>query len=333
MTGVNGDKAPNIALIGGGTGSFTLLQELKDITPNISAIVNMSDDGGSTGVLRDELGVLPPGDVRQCLVALSDSPVAREIFNYRFGGKSRFSGHTIGNLILAGLELKDGSFDQALKDASSLLQITGQVIPVTLEQHVLTMLDGDELIKGEHKIGHRPINSQGAKVSLEPYAKLNPEAKSAIRDADLVMIAPGNLYGSILPSLAVDGMREAFEKSKAKRVMISNLVTKPGQTTDWHVVDYAKTIEQYIGEDSLDYVLYNQDLPSSELLEKYAAEGEFPVRTEPERFSEISAQAIGANLVASNFAHQDENDKAIRRTLIRHDAHQVGRQLMGILYQ
>ncbi|MDB5163785.1 MAG: hypothetical protein JWS12_403 [Candidatus Saccharibacteria bacterium] len=333
MTELDGSATPAIALIGGGTGSFTLLQELKELTPNLSAIVNMSDDGGSTGILRDELGVLPPGDVRQCLVALSNSPEMRGAFSYRFGGDSLFAGHTIGNVILAGFELYHGSFDQALKAASSILNITGQVIPVTLESHVLHMQDGDEQIKGEYAIAHRAINNRDASVSLEPAAAINPDASQAIAEADLVVIAPGNLFGSLLPALAVDGMREAFTETPAKKVVVSNLVTKPGQTDGWHVVDYIKTIEQYVGEGQIDAALYNQDLPSPELLRKYAAEEEFPVKTELDRFKEVAALPLGANLVASNPFEQDQNDKAIRRTLIRHDAYQVGRQLMSIFEQ
>lgn len=325
--------APEIALIGGGTGSFTLLQELKGFTPHISAIVNMSDDGGSTGVLRDEFGVLPPGDVRQCLVALSDTPEVRDLFNYRFGGDSDLAGHSLGNLILSGLEMQHGCFDKALKVASSLLHITGQVLPVTLDKHTLVMQDGDETVTGEYVIGHRPITSKQPNVWLDPPAQLNPEAAQAIVDADLVVIAPGNLYGSLLPALAVDGMEEAFTAASGKKVLVSNLVNKPGQTDNWHVADYVRAVERYIGEQQIDYAIYNQDLPDASLLEKYAAEGEYPVRTALAAFNAISAEPRGANLVAKNPAMQDKHDTIIRRTLIRHDAHQVGRQLMRIFYE
>ncbi len=326
-------NAPEIALIGGGTGSFTLLQELKSFTPNISAIVNMSDDGGSTGVLRDEFGVLPPGDVRQCLVALSDTPDVRDIFSYRFDGESPLAGHSLGNLILSALEMQRGSFEEALKVASSILHISGQVLPVTLEKHSLVMHDGKSKVVGEHLVGHRRINSSDAFVSLEPPAVLNPDAAKAIAEADLVVIAPGNLYGSLLPALAVEGMMEAFAVASGKKVLVSNLVTKPGQTDGWHVADYVREIERYVGADQIDYALYNQDLPEKDLLDKYASEGEFPVATDIKRFVEISAQPRGANLVAKDVVRQEESDKAIRRTLVRHDAHQVGRQLMRIFYE
>lgn len=323
---------PEITVIGGGTGSFTILQELKEFTPNISVIVNMSDDGGSTGILRDELGVLPPGDVRQCLVALSDTPEVRDLFNYRFG-KGSFENQSLGNIILSGLELQHGSFEKAVKVASTILHTTGQVIPVTLDNHTLVMKDGNEVVRGEHVIGHREIKNSDATITLDPPANINPEAAQAIGKSDLVVIAPGNLYGSLLPVLAVDGLKEVIEESPAKVVTISNLVNKPGQTDNWHVVDYVQSFEQQIGEGQVDYSLYNNEPPSQELLEKYAANGEFPVDTSFERFDEIRAIAIGAPLVAKEVFLQDPNDTIISRTLIRHDAYQVGRQLMRIFYE
>lgn len=323
---------PEITVIGGGTGSFTLLQELKEFTPNISAIVNMCDDGGSTGMLRDELGVLPPGDVRQCLVALSDTPEVRDLFSYRFD-RGSFENQSLGNIILSGLELQHGSFEKAVKVASAILHITGQVIPATLENHTLVMSDGEEVIRGEYLIGHREIKSPEATIELDPPASINPEAAQAIEKSDLIVIAPGNLYGSLLPITVVDGLKEALEESDAKKIAISNLVNKPGQTDGWHVADYVKTFEKHIGEGQIDYVLYNNEPPTKELLEKYAAEGEFPVGIYAERFKEIRAVAIGAPLVAKEVALQDPNDKIIHRTLIRHNAYQVGRQLMRIFYE
>lgn len=319
----------NIALIGGGTGSFTLLQELKHLTPNITAIVNMSDDGGSTGVLRDELGVLPPGDIRQCLVALSDAPEVRDLFAFRFPNGT-FENQSLGNVILSGLELQHGSFEKAVKVASSVLRIVGSVVPVTLKNHTLIMYDGKDIVRGEFKIGHRPIEDPDVYIELDPPADINPEASSAIMEADLIVLAPGNLYGSLLPALAVNGMVEVMAKTKAKKVVISNLVTKPGQTDNWHVVDYVRTIEKYIGLNQIDYVLYNNAPLPEALLNKYGIEGEFPVAIDPDRFIEIKARAYGSALVANEIKQQDPNDTIIKRTLIRHDAKQVARQLLRI---
>jgi uncharacterized cofD-like protein len=319
-----------ITLIGGGTGSFTLLQELKKLTPNISAIVNMSDDGGSTGWLRDELGVLPPGDIRQCLVALSDTPEVRDLFNFRFN-KGLLRGQSAGNIILSALELQRGSFAEAVEVASRILHITGRVIPTSLEKHNLLMRDGNKIIKGEYKIAHRRLKHPDATVELDPPSRINPEAARAIVNCDLLVIAPGNLYGSLLPTLGAQGIRKAFNTSKATKVMISNLVTKPGQTDSWHVVDYVKKIEQSIGVDQLHYVLYNNHPPSDDLLAKYAAEGEFPVSCGDTRFNEISAKAVGAPLLANKAFKKSRDDTLIPRTLIRHDAEAVCAQLQKIL--
>jgi uncharacterized cofD-like protein len=325
-------RSPKIALIGGGTGSFTLLTELKEFTPHITALVNMSDNGGSTGKLRDELGVLPPGDVRQCLVALSDTPEVRDLFSYRFGQGS-LAGQSMGNIILSGLELQHGSFARAIKVASVILHIKGNVIPITLDNHNLVMHDGSKIIKGEDNVGHHTIKNKNCRIELDPKAKLNPEAAQAISEADLVVIAPGNLYASLLPALAVEGMADALANTNAKVVAVGNLVTKPGQTDGWHIVDYVKEFEKYIGEGQIDAVLYNTATPSKRLLEKYAAEGEFPVGIEEDRFEEISATPIGSSLVAKEIAKQDSNDQAIQRTLIRHDGYQVGRKLMATFYE
>jgi uncharacterized cofD-like protein len=326
-------KAPHIVVIGGGTGSFTLLQALKQATPNITAIVNMSDDGGSTGKLRDELGVLPPGDIRQCLMALSALPEVRELFNYRFSGET-LGGQSLGNFILSGLELQyKGDFEKAVDVAGRMLNITGQVIPVTLTKHTLVLHDGDNTVKGQYRIEQTTIQSPDPRITHEPKASINPRAAAAIQAADLIVIAPGNLYCSLLPALAVADMREALNSSQAKVVAVANLVNKAGQTDNWHVVDYAKAIERYIGEDSIDYILYNDDMPSEDLLQRYAQEGEYPLSTSADRFGEIHAAAIGAHLIAHQVQAQDSNDTLIRRTLIRHDAQQASDHLFRILNQ
>lgn len=321
---------PKLVVIGGGTGSFTLLQELKNWTKNITAIVNMSDDGGSSGELRDELGVLPPGDIRQCLVALSNNPDTRDMFSYRFGN-GKFDGHPVGNIILSALELQTGSFTKAVKIVADFMRITGKVVPVSTENHTLIMDDGEEVIEGEYRVSQHKIKHPDAKISLKPKAALNPEAKEAIQQADLVVIAPGNLYGSLLPALAVDGMAEALQATKAKVIMVANLVNKPNQTLGWHVVDYVKQMSRYIGTDTIDLVLYNNELPDKSLLDKYAEDEEFPLDIDPAKFRETNLKAVGARLIASEVYKPDSNDKTIRRTLIRHDAKKVSDCLKEVL--
>ena len=321
---------PKIVLLGGGTGSFTLLQELKQWTANITAVVNMSDDGGSTGMLRDELGVLPPGDLRQCLVALSNHPETRDLFSYRFN-KGKLSSHAVGNIMLSALELQTGSIIKAIRIASEFLKITGKVVPVTSEKHTLVLEDGHTMVRGEHKIKTHTIKSRDALIHLEPAAKLNPDAANAIRHADMVILAPGDLYSSLLPMLAVEGMDRALKETAAIVVMVANLVNKPKHTLNWHVADYLHAMERYIGSGTIDFILYNTEPPTKELLDKYAGDKEYPPRIDAKGFAGISAQIIGAPLVATQPFRQDPADTLIQRTLIRHDALSVKKQLETIL--
>lgn len=322
-----------IAVIGGGTGSFTLLSGLKNYTSDISALVNMADDGGSTGQLRDELGVLPPGDVRQCLVALSQSERVRDLFSYRFEGGT-FDGHAFGNLFLTALEKMTGNFAEAVETASEVLNITGAVYPVTLDKVTLVMKQTDGTItEGEFRIGDTDFgDSKRPEMHLAPTAELNPSAHKAIMDADLVVVAPGNLYGSLAPALIVPGMSEALRATKAKKVYICNLVTKPGQTDNFSVVDFADEIERF-GKFELDYVLYNDTKPSKALLDRYAKEGEFWVDYDLEALASQHYKAIGGKFVSNEHPKTSNSDPiAHTRTLIRHDHDAVSKQLMRLYF-
>jgi uncharacterized cofD-like protein len=257
-----------IAVIGGGTGSFTLLSQLKNYTKHVTALVNMADDGGSTGVLRDELGVLPPGDVRQCLVALSESERVRDLFNYRFDGGT-FEGHAFGNLFLTALEKMTGNFASAVETAADVLNIIGEVHPVTLDKVTLVMKQSNGAVtEGEFEIGHADFGlNRRPDMHLMPKAELNPAARRAIMEADIVVIAPGNLYGSLAPALIVPGMSQALNETDAKKVYVCNLVTKPGQTDDFTVADFAHEVERF-GDFKLDYVLYNEHKPAQDLIDR-----------------------------------------------------------------
>ncbi|MBI3638505.1 YvcK family protein, partial [Candidatus Wolfebacteria bacterium] len=253
-------KNKNIVTIGGGTGSFTLLSGLKKYPINLSAIVSMADDGGSTGVLRDELGVLPPGDVRQCLVALSESSeTLRELFNYRFesGG---LKGHNFGNLFLSALEKISGGFQKGVEESGKILNVKGEVIPVTESDVKLVMkLKNKEVLNGEDEIGHNyEIQKIGIeKLFLTPKPKPNKKAVSAIKKADAIIIGPGKLYCSILPNLLVKEISGAIKKSKAQIIFVCNLFNKKGETDKFSMSDYVKEIEKYIGKNRIDYVIYN----------------------------------------------------------------------------
>lgn len=321
-----------IAVIGGGTGSFTLLSSLKDYTSQIAALVNMADDGGSTGTLRDELGVLPPGDVRQCLVALSGSPEIRDLFNYRFDEGS-LKGHAFGNLFLTALEKMTGDFVKGIETASDVLNITGTVEPITLTNVKLAMRDkSGEETHGEFEIAHRHFGSERPEFWLEPAATASPRALRAIESADMVVIAPGNLYGSLAPALIVPGVGEALQKSKALRVYVCNLVTKPGQTDDYDVCDFADEIERLAGVKFLDAVIYNTETPSDDLLKKYAKEGELSVAIDKNKLDRAHYLAVGANLLSSKvWKNSNTSDPiAAARTLIRHDSKAIARAIMEL---
>lgn len=322
-----------IAVIGGGTGSFTLLSALKEYSHSIAAIVNMADDGGSTGVLRDELGTLPPGDVRQCLVALSNSSKVRDLFNYRFE-EGTFQGHAFGNILLSALEKMTGNFNEAVETASDILRVNGVVVPATLDNVRLKMewpeasaiLNGERVIDADY-FEHDP---RRATLSLMPNPSANPTAIAAIEQADLVVIAPGDLYTSLGPLLVINGVGKALQTTKAKVIYVSNLVTKKGQTENFSVADHADEIERFAGGPFLDYVLYNEQKPDEELAKRYEAEEAFLVEVdepnlEKKRYEAVSGHFLGA------VAEAHKGDKLpVTRSLIRHDAAAVAGAIIGL---
>ncbi|MFZ1812768.1 MAG: gluconeogenesis factor YvcK family protein [Candidatus Saccharimonadales bacterium] len=327
-------QGPKVVVIGGGTGSFTLLTHLKHYVPDITALVCMADDGGSTGQLRDEYGVLPPGDIRQCLVALSENPRVRDLFNYRFED-SALKGHAFGNLFLTALEKMTGSFAEAVELASEVLNITGHVEPITLTNVVLCAEGKDgRPIKGESTIGRSHTIADHPKIWLEPNAQANPAALAAIAQADVVVIAPGDLYDSLAQALVVQGVGEALMKTAATCVYVCNLVTKPGPTQQFKVHDFADEIERLAGYAFLDHVLYNTATPSRELMSKYMRDGEFMVEADLSELQHHHYAASGAPVLASHaWDGHDANDPlSSERSLIRHDSDATARQLMRIYF-
>jgi uncharacterized cofD-like protein len=320
-----------IAVIGGGTGSFTLLSALKNHTSHIAALVNMADDGGSTGVLRDELGVLPPGDIRQCLVALSRSPEIRELFNYRFD-EGTLKGHAFGNLFLTALEKINGDFVAGVELASEVLNIVGTVEPITLSNvHLVMKSKSGKLTRGEFLISDADFKSGRPEFWLEPKAEANPRAIAAIHHADMVVIAPGSLYGSLAPALIVPGIGEALRKTKAFKVYVCNLVTKPGQTDGFEVSDFADEIERLAGGPFIDVVLFNTEKPSDDLLQKYAKDGELGVAYTPDVLENKKYVNVGADLLAGSVWSGSTSDPLVKhRTLIRHDSKVVAKALLDV---
>ena len=330
---MNEGVQPNIVVIGGGTGSFTVLSGLKNYTDNLTAIVTMSDDGGSTGVLRDELGVLPPGDVRMCLVALSRHEHVRDLFNYRFN-EGVLDGHSFGNLFLSASEKLTGSFEKAIEFASDFLRVSGRVMPATLDQVTLVVeTENGQVLRGEHLLDEVKLDGKRPTLRHEPKATLNPRAKQAIMDADVVVIAPGDLYGSLGPVLVIEGVSEALEQSKAKVVQISNLVTQPGHTDDFTVSDIASEIERLAGREIIDYVVFNTDEPTKKLKEKYIKEGEFLVEFDLDELDKQRYNVVGLPLIDKSPVKSSTGDKiAATRTLIRHDSDALAREVMKIYF-
>ena len=323
-----------ITVIGGGTGSFTLLSSLKYHTSQIAALVNMADDGGSTGVLRDELGALPPGDVRQCLVALSSSPKVRDLFNYRFEEGS-LQGHAFGNLFLTALEKMTGDFRAGIELASEVLGVSGAVEPITLTNVTLVMTNGGEETTGEFEIAHQDFHGTRPEFRLEPTAEPNPQALRAIETADLIVIAPGNLYGSLAPALIVPGIGDALRHTNAVSMYVCNLMTKPGQTDGFDVSDYAAEIERLAGGEFLDAVLFNTEKPSDELIEKYGQAGEKSVAYDVAKLQHARYAAVGVNLLSGAVWQSSEvaDPIAASRTLIRHDSVVVANAIVNLYDQ
>jgi len=314
-----------IVTIGGGTGSFALLSGLKKHPFDLTAIVSMADDGGSTGRLRDELGVLPPGDIRQCLVALSDSSeVLRDLMNYRFE-KGELQGHNFGNLFLSALEKITGSFSQGVKEATKILAVQHKVLPVSEENMILQVeLNNGKIVVGEKQLDHNEeIRKYGVKkVFFRSTVKINPEIEDEILTADFIVIGPGDLYGSIVPNLLVQGVGTALAKTKAKVIYVCNLTNKKGQTDGFGLDDYVQTINNYARAKIIDYVVYNTALPDQQLLAEYEKQegNNSLVAFDPTSVRSAEYRVVLANVLHTRRIALNKNDRiAVARSFIRHD--------------
>jgi uncharacterized cofD-like protein len=264
-------RGPKIVAIGGGTGLSTLLRGVKEYTGNLTAIVTVADDGGSSGVLRRELGVLPPGDVRNCIAALADAePLVTELFQYRFSDGSGLAGHSFGNLFIVAMSGVVGNFEDAIRQTSRVLRVRGQIIPSTLANVTLCARTDDmRTIQGESLIGHATLNGDGANsriqdVYLLPHnAPAHPEAVRAILEADLIILGPGSLYTSVLPNILVEGIRRSILASSAPKVYVCNVATQHGETDGFDVAAHLKAIEEHIGKGVISYVVANEKVPTT----------------------------------------------------------------------
>lgn len=295
-------RGVRIVAIGGGHGLSTLLKGLKQKTSNISAIVTVADDGGSSGRLREEMDIIAPGDLRNCLVALADKDTALEqLFQYRFGGEGELSGHSLGNLFLAALIKEFGNAQNALETASTVLNIRGKVMPATAERIRLLakMSDGKE-IEGESEIAAYGASRKTKilRMSMIPEAPIAVgDALEAIRHADLITLGPGSLYTSVLPDLLVPEILQAIKESNAPCLYICNVMTQPGETEGYTVSDHVKALIEHVGKNVIDYVLVNNASPSQEILKKYEEAGEFPVKIDAKQVEETGVIMIESDLL------------------------------------
>jgi uncharacterized cofD-like protein len=313
------DRGYRVVAIGGGTGLSTLLRGLKEYTSNLTAIVTVTDDGGSSGRLRHELGVLPPGDIRNCLVALADDESRMaELFQYRFHEGEGLVGHSFGNLFLAAMCGIAGDFDRAIKESSRVLAIKGRVLPSTLANVGLeaTLADGS-VVRGETMISqsHSPITS----VRLIPD-RCEPldEAIEAILAADAIILGPGSLYTSVMPNLLVPGIAGAIENSMAFKIYVSNIMTQPGETDGMTAADHARALLEGTKRQLFDYVLVNVEQPHR-LVKRYELEGAFQVRPDVKAVANLGVTPIFGKFISET-------------QLVRHDARKLAHSLMRLIY-
>ena len=308
------DMGPHVVAIGGGTGLSVLLRGIKDYTSNIAAIVTVGDDGGSSGRLREDFGIVPPGDIRNCLVALADTePVMESLFQYRFKGSGDLSGHSFGNLFLtAMLEVTDGDIEKALRQSNKVLRVRGRVIP---SSHTPVRLIA-RMANGQRKEGESHIGEAGNRIdeiSIEPVdAKAPAEALQAIAKADVILLGPGSLYTSVIPNLLVPGIADAIRANPAPKVYICNVMTQPGETDDYSALDHLKAIEKHGGKGLIDLMVVNKQIPSPELLQKYAEDSSTPVLTDQEEIEALGVRIIGADLISEENLVRHDPDKLFK---------------------
>lgn len=318
-----------VTVIGGGTGTFVVLSGLKNFDLDLSVVVSMMDSGGSTGRLRDQLGVLPPGDLRQCLVALSDAPLLwRKLFLYRFENGD-LKGHNFGNIFLAALEKVSKSYDEAIETVSYVLKTKGKVIPVTHDKlHLIAEYENGKKITGEGFIDENHFEKSRIKNTyLQPQGKANPQATKSIIESEYVVIGPGDLYTSIIPVLLVPGIKEAFKKSRTKIIYIMNLMTKSGQTTDYKASDHLKDLILYLGCEP-NYILINNGKIPSSILESYKRYNETIIVND---IAKNGYKIIETDLIDNKSSKKNSAD-ILYRSILRHDSIKVADQLKKIFY-
>lgn len=313
-------KGAKIVVIGGGTGLSTMLRGLKYYTSNITAIVTVGDDGGGSGDLREDLGILPPGDIRNCILALADTePLMEELLQYRFTD-GRLKNQSFGNLFLAAMNGISDNFEDAVQKMSSVLAVTGKVLPVTLDdmQLVATLENGNK-VYGESQIPEEAINQKSKIKSLT----INPEkaepladALKAIKEADAIVMGPGSLYTSVISNLLVQKISTSIRRSNALKIYISNVMTQPGETDGFKVSDHIKTLRKYGGRDIVEYVIANSGQVPQDVKEKYATEDSIVVECDDETIKDMGVEIIKDNFVKVEKSTVKHNSDKLAEVLI-----------------
>ncbi len=313
-------RGPTVAVIGGGHGLSVLLRGIKELTSNVTAIVTVADDGGSSGRLREELGIIPPGDLRNCLVALADTePLMEKLFQHRFEGRSDLAGHSFGNLFLAAMAEVTGDMETALKESSKVLAVKGRVLPASKESVRLdAILEDGTVVEGESHIPEVPGRIRSVRLFPADAAPV-ASALEAIRTADAIVLGPGSLYTSIMPNLLIRGVAEELRKSRALKIYICNVMTQPGETDGYTASMHAEAILKHAGRGSIDFMLVNNAPISPALREKYAAQGIYPVRVDEDAINALGIGFVGADIVNQSDA-------------VRHDPDKLSRNIMRMIY-
>jgi len=314
-------QGQRIVVIGGGTGLSTMLRGLKQHTSNIVAVVTVTDDGGSSGRLQREMGMLPPGDIRNCLVALADAePMMTELFQYRFGEEAGgFNGHSFGNLLIAAMTRITGDFEKAVKETSNILAIRGRVLPSTLENvRLQAELEDGTFVEGETAITKSP--SAIKHVMLHP-SDVSPleETLRSIELADCIVMGPGSVYTSVIPNLLVRGIPEAIHESDAVKIYVCNVMTQPGETDGYKASDHVRAVARHTDRRVFHYVLVNQERPSKELLEKYAAERQYFVEPDAAAIREMGYRPIVGDYISQT-------------DVVRHDPEKLAQAILKLVY-
>ncbi len=310
-----------IVTIGGGTGQYTLLRGLKNYDIDLTAIVSMFDNGGSTGRLRVEFGILAPGDLRNCLIALSDESEIKELknlFEYRFPEiNSNLSKHSLGNLILTALTSIEGDSAKAVKAASKILNIKGKILPVTLNSsELIAKTDSGKILNGQIEVSYPDKQDEIKNIWLNPESYIYKQAAEQIRNADLIIICPGDLYGSVIPNFLVKGVKEALKQSKGKIAYVCNLVTKQG-SHNFKASDFVKEIEKYC-QKKIDYIILNNKQPTKKIVDKYKQEESYFVVPDLD-----DKRVIKSDLLTE---YSSDNKK-----IARHDLEKTAREIMKLI--